>query len=96
MPVTKRKKNKKRRFKKITLKLTSNQFKYLQKYCIIYRTTPNKLIKTLLSNHINSFPELKKQEEYHISKNQLKLFDMVNEAEGGMNRSKSKKTANSS
>ena len=65
----------KRRYKKITFKLSSRQYRITERYCAIYKTTPNKLIKVLLKNHLEHFPDLENEDEKYISKNQLKLFD---------------------
>jgi len=65
----------KRKYKKITFKLSSRQYRITERYCAIYKTTPNKLIKLLLKKHLEHFPDLENEDEKFISKNQLKLFD---------------------
>ncbi|MFC2100366.1 hypothetical protein ACFLRZ_00905 [Bacteroidota bacterium] len=67
----------KRKYKKITFKLSSRQYRITEKYCKIYNITPNKLFKILLRNHLDHFPNLDKDDTY-TSKNQLKLFDSKN------------------
>jgi len=65
----------KRKYKKITFKLSSRQYRITERYCAIYKTTPNKLIKLLLKKHLEHFPDLENDDKKYISKNQLKLFD---------------------
>jgi hypothetical protein len=71
---TRKKRRKKVRYKDVTLKLSKNQLRSLDKYCKARRTTPNKLIKKMISRfltyHSKDIPE-----EAFITANQLDLFD---------------------
>jgi len=63
------------RFKRITFKITSNQKEIIQSYCKSKRTTPVKLFKKAVKFYMEKNQAMPKQ-DYHISKNQLKLFDL--------------------
>lgn len=71
----KRRKGKKRKFKKLTFKVSVKQKLAIDKYCRVNKITPNKLIKVLIKNHLGKCPNLFENDNHHISENQLKLFD---------------------
>jgi hypothetical protein len=74
MPVTKKKKRKKKiKYKKIVFKLSAKQKKSLENYCKARKTTPNKLIKKSISRYINGFDK-SVPEEYYKTERQLDLF----------------------
>jgi hypothetical protein len=66
---------KKIRYKRIAFKITSNQKMIIQDYCIAKRTTPIKLFKKAVKFYMEKNQTMQKH-DYHISKNQLKLFDI--------------------
>ena len=74
MPVTKRKKRRKKiRYSTISIKLSSKQKKSLLNYCDARQTTPTKLIKRSIKRYINGFDK-QVPEEYFVTENQLELF----------------------
>ena len=68
-----KKRRKKVKYKEVTLKLSKNQLRSLDSYCKARRTTPNKLIKKMISRfltyHSKDIPE-----ESFATANQLDLF----------------------
>jgi len=71
------KKRKKIKFKKITFKISDKQKKLIGNYCKVHKTTPNKLIKKSIKEYIKNNYNPTQGEDYHITKNQLKLFDIT-------------------
>ncbi len=69
----KKKKNKKIRYKKFTFALSDKECKQIVKYCKTHKTTPNKLFKNALREHLKS--HLAKQNNIQYSENQLNLFE---------------------
>ncbi|OIP05151.1 MAG: hypothetical protein AUJ97_01575 [Bacteroidetes bacterium CG2_30_32_10] len=66
---------KKIRYKRISFKITSNQKEIIRTYCKSRKTTPIKLFKKAVKFYMEKNQAMPKQ-DYHISKNQLKLFDL--------------------
>lgn len=66
---------KKIRYKRISFKITTKQKEIIQDYCKAKRTTPIKLFKKSIKFYMDRNQSLPKQ-DYHISKNQLRLFDL--------------------
>ncbi len=66
---------KKLRYKKIGFKITTNQKAIIQDYCKARKTTPVKLFKKAVQFYMERNQAMPKH-DYHISKNQLKLFDI--------------------
>ena len=77
MPVTQRKRKKRRkkvRYSKLTFNLSIKQKKSLENYCRARQTTPTKLIKKSIKRYINGFDKTV-PDEYYVTENQLKLFE---------------------
>jgi hypothetical protein len=69
----KRRKPKKRKFKTISIKLSSKQNRSLLNYCEARNTTPVKLIKKNIARYLNGFDK-EVPAKYHVSDRQLDLF----------------------
>lgn len=69
-----KKKNKKKKFKTFSFKLSERQMKSLTNYCNARNTTPNKLIKKSIRTYIENFDK-SVPEKYHVQHNQLDLFN---------------------
>lgn len=69
----KRKKQKKQKYKTISLKLGSRQSRSFQNYCKARNTTPIKLIKKSIARYLNGY-EHGVPEKYFVSEKQLDLF----------------------
>ncbi len=65
--------NKKKSYKKLSLKLSRKQLSSLQNYCILNDTTPNKLIKNLLKPYLEDYTDEKLGKE-EMDRRQLSLF----------------------
>ncbi|MCX6271714.1 MAG: hypothetical protein NTU44_10935 [Bacteroidetes bacterium] len=75
MPVKKKtKKTKKIKYKKITFKVTEKQKQLIDRFCKAKRTTPTKMIKSAIRDHLSRYSSSLPESDY-ISENQLKLFD---------------------
>ena len=75
-PIKKKKpaKKKKIRFRKISMKITDQQKRKIDRYCTFHGTTLNKLFKVAIAEYIeNHGGEVAEDEP--VSKNQLKLFN---------------------
>lgn len=69
----------KKKFKKIVFKLSEKQFIILSRFCKSKRLTPNKVFKKAVKEYIvNNYDFV--QDDYHISENQLALFDIEDDA----------------
>ena len=68
-----KKSNKKKSYKKLSLKLSRKQLSSLQNYCILNDTTPNKLIKNLLKPYLEDYTDEKLGKE-EMDRRQLSLF----------------------
>lgn len=73
-PVTKRKKTKKIRYRKVTFKITDSQKKVLDLVSARHKITPNRLIKKAIHEYLEKYADFIAAEAI-ITKNQLKLFD---------------------
>ena len=62
------------KYKTVTFKLSAKQMKSLRNYCSARKTTPTKLIKKSIRYYIDNFAE-HVPEKYHVSHNQLDLFE---------------------
>ncbi|MEI6576116.1 MAG: hypothetical protein WCO63_08070 [Bacteroidota bacterium] len=74
MPVKKKKKPVRIRYRKIEIKVSSKQKSLLDKFCKIHNTSTKRLVKRAVREFLErhaSNPE----DEYYISPNQLKLFE---------------------
>lgn len=71
--------SKKRKFKKISFKLSSRQINTINRFCKTHKTTTNKVIKKAIRDFLDRNADLSEEEEYYISENQLRLFDIVEE-----------------
>ena len=66
----------KRKFKKITFKLSYKEYEFLQKCIQLEKTTANKLIKKYLRQGFEELkPRVKEWESQKQPENQLELFD---------------------
>lgn len=74
MPVKKKRKRKKARYRTISFKLSDRQKRSLVNYCHARRTTPTKLIKKSIRKYIENFAD-NVPEEYYVTENQLDLFE---------------------
>ncbi len=72
------KKNRKKKFKTVTFKLSPKQMKSLKNYCKARKTTPTKLIKKNIRTFTESFAH-EVPEKYHLTPNQLDLFNKEQE-----------------
>jgi hypothetical protein len=69
------KKRKKVKYKTITIKITSGQYKSLSNFSKSRRTSPNKVIKKAINPYLTKYKEL--DVTFHkVSVNQLALFSM--------------------
>jgi len=73
-----KKKRKIIKYKTVTFKLSAKQMKSLRNYCRARKTTPTKLIKKSIRNYTEYFSN-EVPEKYHVSHNQLELFDKGHE-----------------
>jgi hypothetical protein len=64
----------KRKFTRISFKLSDRQMKSLKNYCEARQTTPNKLIKKSIKFYTENF-EKSVPEKYHVTHNQLNMFE---------------------
>jgi hypothetical protein len=72
--VIKRKRGKRKtKYKKITFKLSSRQYKSMVNYCNARQTTPIKLIKKHIRPFINGYDK-NVPDEFYITENQLDMF----------------------
>lgn len=70
--------SKKRKFKKISFKLSSRQINTINKFCKIQKTTKNKIIKKAIKEFVDkNLDILEKEKLDNISENQLQLFDFI-------------------
>ncbi len=69
----------KKKFKKIVFKLSEKQYNIVNRFCKSKRLTPNKVFKKAVKEYIVSNYDFT-QDDYHISENQLALFDLEDEA----------------
>ncbi|MBE0663634.1 MAG: hypothetical protein IH597_14355 [Bacteroidales bacterium] len=76
MPVKRSKRRKKVKFKKITFKVSANQFSTLQRYCAKHDLTSNKLIKKALKVYLERFGPVIEKHPVKISEKQLTIFDV--------------------
>lgn len=67
-------KTRNRKFKTVTFKLSPKQMKSLNNYCKARKTTPTKLIKKNIRIYTEYFAR-DVPEKYHITHNQLDLFE---------------------
>lgn len=77
----KKQKTNKIKFRKVTFKLSDKQKKIIERFCKLHNTTPNKFYKKAIVEYLSSYSSLSPEDEYYISKNQLKLFDEEDDAE---------------
>ena len=76
MEYPKKKKYKtKKKFRKISFKLSKRQLDIIKRYCKYQDLTPNKLIKTAIREYLEKYKDDIPEEEDYISENQLKLWD---------------------
>jgi len=78
MPRKKQKKRKQVRFRKVTFKLTSQQMKSLENFCIRRGTTPIKFIKKNLEPFLTQYRDVKPVPP--PNHRQLTIFDQLLEA----------------
>jgi hypothetical protein len=69
-----KKKRKPIKYKTVTFKLSAKQMKSLRNYCRARKTTPTKLIKKSIRHYTEYFSK-EVPEKYHVSHNQLDLFE---------------------
>ncbi|RLD41151.1 MAG: hypothetical protein DRI86_13940 [Bacteroidetes bacterium] len=76
----------KRKFKKVSFKISHKEYVFLQKCVQLENTTSNKLIKKYLRQGFEELkPRVKEWENQKQPKNQLKLFDFdVNPKQSSM------------
>ena len=68
----------KKRYKKIVFKLSEKQVKVINSFCKSKRISPNKFFKMATKEYIVHNYDFNTN-DYHISENQLALFDMEDE-----------------
>ncbi len=73
-------KTKKKKYKKINFKLSEKQFSILNSFCKSKKTTPNKIFKKAIKDYIVNNYDFN-DVDYHISENQLALFDLDEDAQ---------------
>jgi len=75
MSVKKPKKNRKPvKYKTITIKVSARQKRSLVNYCLLRRTTPNKLIKRAIKPMLENYSEVKVNVTRQEKHSQLQLF----------------------
>ena len=67
-----------KKYKKITFKLSDKQVKIINSFCKSKRISPNKFFKMATKDYIVHNYDFNSN-DYHISENQLALFDMEDE-----------------
>jgi hypothetical protein len=75
MPVKSKKRRKKIRYKSISLKVSANQYKTLQRYCSKHKLTPNKVFKKALKVYLERFGPVLDGQTIRVGENQLTIFD---------------------
>lgn len=78
MAVTKRKK-KKIRYKKFEFKLSDKQRNIIERFCLLKKTSPNKMIKAAIREYIGKYADSFPEDEF-LGENQLRLFDFDEES----------------
>ena len=78
--VTKKKKVKRKKVKyfKYTLSISKPEKEKMERYCLVHKTTPNKLIKKVLRDYIKRYGNHAPVE--HVTKNQMNIFDIIEAA----------------
>jgi|GEM_PF-772636 len=74
MPVQKKKKVAKPRFRKIEIKVSNKQKSLLDRFCKIHKTSTKRLVKKALKEFLERHASNPENDDY-ISPNQLKLFE---------------------
>ncbi len=85
MAVKKKKKQKTRKFKTITIKLSVRQKKSLDNYSKVRNTTPLKLIKKAIETFISLAQDMPPPTNY-ATENQLDLFEEAEKADENNNK----------
>lgn len=80
MPVKGTKRRKKVKFRKITFKVSGNQYCALQNYCTKHKLTSNKVIRKALKVYLERFGPVIEKHPVKISEKQLTIFDAGAEA----------------
>jgi len=75
-----KKRIKKKKYKKFIFKLSEKQFNIVEKFCKSKKTTPNKIFKKAIKDYIVNNYDFNSI-DYHISENQLALFDIEDNEE---------------
>lgn len=75
MPVKRTKRRKKVKFRKITFKVSGNQYSALHHYCVKHNLTPNKVIRKALKVYLERFGSVIEKHPVKISEKQLTIFD---------------------
>ena len=70
----------KKKYKKIVFKLSDKQFKIINSFCKSKRISPNKFFKMATKDYIVHNYDFNTN-DYHISENQLALFDLEDEVQ---------------
>jgi len=65
----------KKKYKKVIFKLSLKQYKVITRFCKSKKMTPNKLFKKAIKDYIVHNYDFN-DNDYHISENQLALFDL--------------------
>ena len=66
------------KYKKVVFKLSEKQFKIIKRFCKSKSLTPNKFFKKATKDYIVHNYDFNTN-DYHISENQLALFDLEDE-----------------
>lgn len=74
MPLKKKKKLSKVRFRKIEIKVSNKQKSLLDRFCKVHKTSTKRLIKRAVKEFLERHASNPENEDY-ISPNQLKLFE---------------------
>jgi len=72
---TNKKKRKKIKYFKFELKLSKPEKENIELFCLVKKTTPNKLIKNAIRDYMKRFGNLKRPEV--VEKNQMNIFDII-------------------
>lgn len=86
----KARKRRKVKFRKINLKISGNLHSNLDRYCKLYRLTPNKVIKKAIKTYLERFGPKLDQIPERISEKQLKLFAITDDEPATISRAAGK------
>jgi len=81
MPLKKKKKTKKVKYRKVTFKLSDKELHQIGFCATIQKTTANKIIKKALREYIKNNINKDALNKVETSENQMDIFDIIGESE---------------